>query len=81
MGYEVWDNTHILPVVVGKRETALALDDCLRDAVIIAPAIRPPTVPEGTGRIRLAPQATHKQADIDRCLAVFEAAGEEVDLL
>ncbi|MFT4883346.1 MAG: 8-amino-7-oxononanoate synthase [Natronomonas sp.] len=81
MGYEVWGDTHILPVVVGDREDALALDDRLREAGIVAPAIRPPTVPEGTSRIRLAPQATHTVADIDRCLAAFEAAGEEVGLL
>nr|WP_245698817.1 8-amino-7-oxononanoate synthase [Halopelagius longus] len=81
MGYEVWGDTHILPVVVGDREAALALDDRLREDGIVAPAIRPPTVPEGTSRIRLAPQATHTAADIDRCLAGFEAAGEEVGLL
>jgi 8-amino-7-oxononanoate synthase len=81
LGYEVWGDTHILPVVVGAREDALALDERLREAGIVAPAIRPPTVPEGTSRLRLAPQATHTTADIDRCLAAFEAAGEEVGLL
>jgi 8-amino-7-oxononanoate synthase len=81
MGYEVWGDTHILPIVVGDREDALALDERLRDAGIIAPAIRPPTVPEGTSRIRLAPQATHSQDDIEECLDTFESAGEEVGLL
>jgi 8-amino-7-oxononanoate synthase len=81
MGYEVWGDTHILPVVVGGRDEALALDEQLREAAIVAPAIRPPTVPEGTSRVRLAPQATHTPTDIDRCLAAFEAAGEEVGLL
>jgi 8-amino-7-oxononanoate synthase len=81
LGYDVWGDTHILPVVVGDRADAVALDERLREAGIIAPAIRPPTVPEGTSRIRLAPQATHTIAEIDRCLAAFEAAGEEVGLL
>ncbi|MFQ3320627.1 MAG: 8-amino-7-oxononanoate synthase [Natronomonas sp.] len=81
MGYDVWGDTHILPIVVGDRADAVALDERLREAGLIAPAIRPPTVPEGTSRIRLAPQATHTDADIDRCLAAFEAAGEEVGLL
>ncbi|CAI50207.1 8-amino-7-oxononanoate synthase [Natronomonas pharaonis DSM 2160] len=81
LGYEVWGDTHILPVVVGDRGDALALADRLEDAGIVAPAIRPPTVPEGTSRIRLAPQATHTAADIDRCLAAFEVAGTEVGLL
>jgi 8-amino-7-oxononanoate synthase len=80
LGYEVWGDTHILPVVVGDRDDALALADCLREAGVVAPAIRPPTVPKGTSRIRLAPQATHTAAQIDDCLAAFEAAGAEVGL-
>jgi 8-amino-7-oxononanoate synthase len=81
MGYEVMGETHILPVLVGSREDAVALDERLQEAGIVAPAIRPPTVPEGTSRIRVAPQATHTDAGIDTCLAAFEAAGEEVGLL
>jgi 8-amino-7-oxononanoate synthase len=81
MGYELMGETHILPVLVGTRADAVALDEQLRDAGIVAPAIRPPTVPEGTSRIRVAPQSTHTEADIAACLAAFEAAGEEVGLL
>ncbi len=80
-GYEIWGETHILPVLVRDREAALALDRRLREAGIVAPAIRPPTVPDGTSRIRLAPQATHTEADIDRVVESFERAGEAVGLL
>ncbi len=80
-GYEVWGETHILPVLVGDREDALALDEQLREAGVLAPAIRPPTVPEGTSRIRLAPQATHTEAEIDRVVSAFETAGRTVGLL
>jgi 8-amino-7-oxononanoate synthase len=80
-GYEVWGESHILPVVIRDREGALALDERLRERGIVAPAIRPPTVPEGTSRIRLAPQATHTAAEIDRVVDAFEAAGTEVGLL
>jgi len=80
MGYDVRGDTHVLPVVVGDREAALALDERLRAGGVVAPAIRPPTVPEGTSRVRLAPQATHTPDDVDRCLAAFEAARAEVDL-
>ncbi|ERH10784.1 MAG: 8-amino-7-oxononanoate synthase [halophilic archaeon J07HX64] len=80
-GYEVWGESHILPVLVGDREDALALDEQLREAGVVAPAIRPPTVPEGTSRIRLAPQATHTSAEIDRVVSAFEMAGERVGLL
>ena len=80
MGYDVWGSTQILPVVVGDRVDALALADALRDRGVIAPAIRPPTVPEGTSRIRVAPTATHTVSEIDRCLDAFRAAGDEVGL-
>lgn len=81
LGYDVWGETHILPVVVGDRKTTVALDEHLREAGIVAPAIRPPTVPDGTSRIRLAPQATHARAEIDDCLAAFETAGTAVGIL
>lgn len=80
LGYDVWGNTHVLPVVLGDREAAISLDERLREACVLAPAIRPPTVPEGTSRVRLAPRATHAPEDVERCLAAFEAAREEVDL-
>jgi len=81
MGYEVWGETQVLPVIVGDRDDALALDDRLRDHGLVAPAIRPPTVPEGTSRIRVAPMATHTDADIEQCLTAFESAGRELGLL
>ena len=81
MGYEVLGETQILPVLVGDRADALALGERVRDAGVVAPAIRPPTVPEGTARIRVAPMATHTDAEVDRCLDAFARAGEEVGLL
>ncbi|WP_135363391.1 aminotransferase class I/II-fold pyridoxal phosphate-dependent enzyme [Halosimplex halophilum] len=80
-GYEVLGETQILPVLVGDRDDALALGDQLADRGVVAPAIRPPTVPEGTARIRVAPMATHTDDEVARCLDAFEAAGEEVGLL
>jgi 8-amino-7-oxononanoate synthase len=80
-GFEVWGETQILPVVVGDRDEAMALADRLRDHDIVAPGIRPPTVPEGTSRIRIAPMATHTEAEIDRCLAAVSEAGRELGLL
>lgn len=74
LGYEVLGETHILPVLVGDRTEAVALSDHLHRHGIIAPAIRPPTVPERTSRIRVAPMATHTGEDIQRCLTAFERA-------
>ncbi|WP_435101099.1 aminotransferase class I/II-fold pyridoxal phosphate-dependent enzyme [Halarchaeum sp. P4] len=81
LGYEVLGQTQVLPVLVGDRGDALALAAGLKERGIVAPAIRPPTVPAGTSRIRIAPMATHLDEDIERCLTAFEVAGEEVGLL
>ena len=51
--------TPIVPLVVGDAETAMALCERLLRAGVFAQAIRPPTVPEGTSRLRLAAMATH----------------------
>ncbi|MBV0903096.1 aminotransferase class I/II-fold pyridoxal phosphate-dependent enzyme [Haloarcula salina] len=81
MGYEVLGETHILPVLVGDRGDAVELADRLEARGVVAPAIRPPTVPEGTSRIRVAPMATHTADDVARCLDAFREAGEEVGAL
>jgi 7-keto-8-aminopelargonate synthetase-like enzyme len=81
LGYEVLGDTQILPILVGDRLDAMALSAGVRERGIVAPAIRPPTVAEGTSRVRVAPMATHTEGDIDRCIDAFAAAGEEVGLL
>ena len=81
MGFRVLGDSQILPVMVGDRGDALALAEGIRERDVVAPAIRPPTVPEGTSRIRVAPMATHDHDDIVTCLEAFRAAGDEVGLL
>jgi len=75
-GYEVYGDSHILPVVVGGAEEALAVADGLREHGVFAPAIRPPTVPEGTSRIRVSMTAAHSREDADRVANAFEEAAE-----
>jgi 8-amino-7-oxononanoate synthase len=58
-------STQIVPAIVGAAEDALALADALVADGLLAAAIRPPTVPPGTSRLRLALRATHDAADID----------------
>ncbi|MGQ3413450.1 aminotransferase class I/II-fold pyridoxal phosphate-dependent enzyme [Natrinema sp. LN54] len=81
MGFDVWGDSQILPLVVGDRADAMALADGIRERDVVVPAIRPPTVPEGTSRLRVVPMATHDESDIIDCLEAFRAAGEEVGLL
>jgi len=56
----------IVPVIVGDTEAALAASELLRDENFLVVAIRPPTVPEGTARLRFAFTAQHPDAEIDR---------------
>jgi 8-amino-7-oxononanoate synthase len=57
-------STPIQPLVVGSNEAALALSDSLRARGIWVPAIRPPTVPQGTARLRISLSAAHEKKDV-----------------
>jgi len=56
--------TPIQPVIVGNEIDALSLNQWLMDKGIYVPAIRPPTVPKGTSRMRISFSALHSHQDI-----------------
>ncbi|WP_353861477.1 8-amino-7-oxononanoate synthase [Azospirillum formosense] len=58
-------STQIVPAIVGAEEDALALSRRLEEHGILGIAIRPPTVPPGTSRLRFALSAAHTDADMD----------------
>ncbi|MDO9596684.1 MAG: 8-amino-7-oxononanoate synthase [Azoarcus sp.] len=58
--------TPIQPVQVGDNAEALALARALWNDGLWVPAIRPPTVPVGTARLRISLTAAHTEADVDR---------------
>jgi 8-amino-7-oxononanoate synthase len=58
--------TPIQPLVIGASDAALALAAKLEEAGFYAPAIRPPTVPEGKARLRIALTALHTESDLER---------------
>jgi 8-amino-7-oxononanoate synthase len=64
--------TPIQPLLVGGAEQALALSAALRRRGIYVGAIRPPTVPQGTARLRITLSAAHSETDIDRLLNALE---------
>jgi 8-amino-7-oxononanoate synthase len=65
----------IIALVLGDPERALQVATALRARRILAQPIRPPTVPEGTARLRLIVSAAHSQADLERLAdAVAEVA-------
>ena len=57
--------SQIIPVVIGDNEKALAVSQKLRERGIIAAAIRPPTVPAGTARLRLSVTLAHLLDDLE----------------
>jgi len=73
LGYDTGASiTQIVPVILGSAEAALAASERLRQAGYWATAIRPPTVPTGTARLRLAFNASHATPDVDRLLEVLD---------
>ena len=65
--------SHILPIMIGGATATMALSTALLERGVFAHGIRPPTVPEGTARLRATVMATHTEADIDAALAACAA--------
>lgn len=61
-------STQIVPVMVGEEAHALAAMQALHDEGILAVAVRPPTVPPGSSRLRLSLTALHTRSDVDRLI-------------
>ncbi|MBA7873635.1 MULTISPECIES: 8-amino-7-oxononanoate synthase [unclassified Citrobacter] len=66
----------IQPLIVGDNHKALQLAEALRQQGCWVTAIRPPTVPVGTARLRLTLTQAHEVQDIDRLLEVLHGAGQ-----
>ncbi len=73
--------THIIPILVGENEKAVQFSQKLVDAGIYAPAIRPPTVPQGTARLRISLMATHKMPDLEKALQILVKIGKKIRLI
>jgi len=78
LGVAVADSkTPIVPLMIGDSAKALAVGEKLLEYGIYAAAIRPPTVPEGTARIRTTVTAIHTAVDIDNALGIFDRLKRE----
>ncbi len=74
-GFSVPDpEAAIVPVIAGSSEDALALARAVRAGGVLVPAIRPPSVAEGTARLRATVMATHADEHIERAIAAFASA-------
>ena len=63
--------TPIQPLIIGENDKALQISEALRERGILVPAIRPPTVPQGSARLRISLSAAHDMDDIVRLAAVL----------
>ena len=70
--------TQVLPLVVGDADDAVRVCERALEKGIFAQAIRPPTVPEGSSRLRLAVMASHTRTELHEAAAVLAAAMRSV---
>ena len=71
----------ILPILIGDPSRTLQFSQQLFEHGIYAPAIRPPTIPRGTSRLRISIMATHQQAQLDYALDVFRNVGRSLGII
>ena len=64
--------SHIIPVIIGGEKDTLTVAGKLYEMGFFIPAIRPPTVPAGTARLRVSVQSEHSKEQMDKLCAGFE---------
>jgi 8-amino-7-oxononanoate synthase len=75
LGFPLMESTTpIQPLIIGDNARALRLSEQLYAKGILISAIRPPTVPENTARLRITFSADHEEQDVDTLLSHLEAA-------
>jgi len=73
LGLALMDSpTPIQPIVIGESEKAMKISQSLENDGIFISAIRPPTVPQGSARLRVTLSASHSEAQVDRLLRSLE---------
>jgi 8-amino-7-oxononanoate synthase len=76
----IGSETQIVPLVIGEADDAMALCERLLAEGLFAQAIRPPTVPPGTCRLRLTTMATHRMSELRRAARLIGAAARDLGL-
>jgi 8-amino-7-oxononanoate synthase len=81
-GFDVAENdAPILSIVVGAPDSAVAFSNRLMERNIFVSAIRPPTVPEGTSRLRISIMATHTRDDLKQALNCIAEIGRDLGVI
>ncbi|WNG14730.1 8-amino-7-oxononanoate synthase [Cystobacter fuscus] len=73
LGFAAEPRSAVFPVIVGEPERAVAASQALRSRGLLVKAIRPPTVPEGTSRLRFCLSAAHTEGQLDLALAALRS--------
>jgi 8-amino-7-oxononanoate synthase len=81
-GFNTLDSrTQIIPLLIGEPEKAVAMARSLFDEGIFIQAIRPPTVPQGSSRLRITVMAGHRQQDMAWALDMLEKTGKKLNVI
>ncbi|MFS1514315.1 8-amino-7-oxononanoate synthase [Chengkuizengella sp. SCS-71B] len=68
--------SQIIPLIVGDNKKTMEFSALLQEKGVAAVAVRPPTVPEGTARIRFTIMSLHQDYDLERALVLIDEIGE-----
>ena len=70
--------TPIQPLIIGSNDEAVKASECLQQQGILVPAIRPPTVPTNSARLRITLSAAHTSADVDQLITALHHIEERL---
>ncbi|OOM14541.1 8-amino-7-oxononanoate synthase [Clostridium saccharobutylicum] len=73
--------TPIIPIMIGSADKAVEFSKSLLEGGIYIPAIRPPTVPQGTSRLRVSLMATHTIQDLEESLTKIKLIGKKLNII
>lgn len=71
--------TPIQPLIIGESRSAVKVSAALAEAGILVPAIRPPSVPQGTARLRISLSAAHSTDDVERLVSTLHKLGKQIE--
>ena len=81
-GFDIPDHpSQIIPLVIGSNQAAVAISDALLEQGVLITAVRPPSVPEGTARLRLSTTLAHAENDLRRAADVIASIALEAGVL
>lgn len=73
LGFNTGDSvTHIVPIILGDENVVISAKEKLLKQGLIVSAIRPPTVPPGTSRLRIALNVSHTEGDLDKLVHALQ---------